>query len=175
MSETTYNGGNEAVHQAGETAAKAAEAQQEAAEKTANAVYEGLDFAVPEAVRSLAERTVTQSREAYETAKGSVEETIGAMEKSIDKAGQGAAKFNRKVIDITQANVNSGFDLAKNIAGAKNVAEIMELQADFARRQFETFTAQAEELRSLSAEVAADASAPVKDHVSRSFQKATER
>ena len=44
---------------------------------------------------------------------------------------QGATAFNRKIIDIAQQNVNSVFDLAKSLAGAKNLADIVELQANY--------------------------------------------
>ena len=70
------------------------------------------------------------------------------------RPGQGAAAINRKVIDIAQTNLNTSFDLAKDIAGAKNVAEIMELQSAFVRKHFETIAAQAEEIRELSTQVA---------------------
>jgi hypothetical protein len=42
--------------------------------------------------------------------------------------------FNRKVIDISQRNVNSGFDLTKSLAGAKNLFEIATLQASYWRK-----------------------------------------
>lgn len=136
-----------------------------------NKVFEGMDMAVPEAVRSLAEQTVTQSREAYERAKDAMEETVEVLEKSLDQAGQGAAAFNRKVIDITQTNLNTGFDLAKDMAGAKNIAEIMQLQSSFARAQFEALAKQAEEVRELTAKIATDTTSPIKDHMTRSIDK----
>jgi phasin len=131
---------------------------------------EAFDMAVPEAFRSAAERFVNQSREAYEHGKDTMEETVGMFEKSLDTAGQGAVALNRKMIEITQTNVNSGFDLARNLAGAKNLAEILECQTAFAQKQFETFATQAEEIRSLSTKVATDASTPFKEHVSRSME-----
>jgi phasin len=118
---------------------------------------------------------VTQSREAYENAKEALEDAVEVLEQSIDQAGQGTAALNRKVIDIAQTNLNTGFDLAKDLAGAKNLAEIMELQASFARKQFEAFTTQAEELRTLSTKIATDTTNPLKDHVSRSIDKAITR
>ena len=72
-----------------------------------------LDTTVPESVRALAEKTVTQTREAYEKGKDALEEAVDALERSFDAAGQGATAFNRKLIDIAQRNLNSGFDLAK--------------------------------------------------------------
>lgn len=154
-----------------EQAVEAASEQVTQAVHNVTELFDGADMAVPEAVRALAEQTVTQSREAYENAKDAMEEAVEVLEKSIDQTGQGAAAINRKVIGIAQTNLNTSFDLAKNLAGAKNVAEIMELQSSFVRKQFETFAAQAEEFRDLSTQITKDTATPVKDHVSRSIDK----
>ncbi len=130
-----------------------------------------LDATVPESVRALAEKTVNQSREAYERGKDAMEESIDALERSFDAAGQGATAFNRKLIDLAQRNVNSAFDLAKSLAGAKNLAEIVELQTAFVRRQFDVFASQANEIRALTTKIAADATEPIKSQVSRSFEQ----
>ena len=53
--------------------------------------------------------------------------SIATFERSFDAAGRGATAFNRKVIDIAQRNVNSVFGLATSLAGAKNLADIVEL------------------------------------------------
>jgi phasin len=164
MSDKNLNGVDEAVEAMTENFKKA--------EAGVAEMFEGVDMAVPEAVRAMAEKTVAQSRDAYENAKGSMEDAVEVLEKSIDQAGQGAAAINRKVIDNTQANLNTGFDLAKDLASAKNIAEIMELQSSFVRKQFEVLSAQAEEIRTLSTKVATDTTDPVKDHVSRSIDNA---
>jgi phasin len=131
-----------------------------------------LDTNVPESVRALAEKTVTQTREAYERGKDSLEDSIGAMERSVDAAGQGATAFNRKVVELAQRNLTSGFDLAKNLAAAKNLAEIVELQSAFIRDQFEVFASQAGEIRTLTTKIAADTTEPIKDQVTRSLDTA---
>ena len=112
-----------------------------------------LDTAIPEAVRALDEKTVSQTREAYDRSKDALEASITTFERSFDAAGWGAAAFNRKIIDIAQRNLNSCFDLAHSLAGAKNLAEIVELQAAHWRKQFDTLTSQAEEVRALSTKV----------------------
>ena len=105
------------------------------------------DMAVPEAVRAMAEKTVAHTREVYDRSKDTLDASLATVERTFDAAGQGAVAFNRKVIDIAQRNVNSGFDLAKSLAGAKNLTEMVELQAAYWRKQFDALTAQAEELR----------------------------
>jgi phasin len=95
---------------------------------------------------------------------------VDLVERSFDAAGQGATAFNRKLIDIAQRNLNSGFDLAKSLAGAKNLAEIVELQSAFIRHQFEVFANQATEIRALTTKIAADTAEPIKAQVTRSFE-----
>ncbi len=130
------------------------------------------DAAVPESVRAMAESTVNQTREAYERGKDALDDSIDALERSFDAAGQGATAFNRKLIDIAQRNLNSGFDLAKSMANAKNVAEIVELQAAFIRNQFDVFASQASEIQALTTKIATDTSEPIKNQVSKSFEAA---
>ena len=125
------------------------------------------DTQLPEVMRALAEKNIAQTRELYERSKDAFEAVIEGWERTLDAAGQGAVALNRKVIDITQRNINSGFDLAKSLAGAKNLAEAMELQASYWREQLGTLGAQAEEVRTLSTQVTADVTAPIKAQVKR--------
>ena len=81
--------------------------------------------------------------------------SVAAFERSFDAAGQGAAAFNRKIIDIARRNVNSSFDLATSLAGAKDLYDMVKLQAAHWRKQVDALTAQAEEVRALSTKVAA--------------------
>jgi phasin len=128
-----------------------------------------LKTAFPQAAREFAEKTVAQTRETYERSNRALEAAMETLEKSFDAAGQGAAALNRKIIEIAQRNLNSGFDLAKNLAGAKNLAEIVELQAAYWQKQIDALTAQAEEVRTLATKVAADTAEPTKAHMTRSL------
>ena len=70
----------------------------------------GLDTAIPEAVRTVAEKTVAQSRDVYDRSKAALDASIATFEKSFDAAGQGAVAFNRKIVDVAQRNLNSAFE-----------------------------------------------------------------
>jgi len=120
-------------------------------------------------MRALAEKNIAQTRELYERSKDALEAVLASWERSFDAAGQGAVALNRRVIDITQRNIDSGFELAKSLAGAKNLAEAMELQASYWRKQLGTLGAQVEEVRTLSTQVTADVTEPIKAQVTRSL------
>ena len=75
--------------------------------------------AVPENVRAMVEKAVDQSREVYDRSKDALDASVATLERTFDAAGQGVVAFNRKIIEIAQRNVNSGFDLAKSLAGGE--------------------------------------------------------
>lgn len=122
----------------------------------------GLDTAIPDGVRALAEKTVAQTREACGRSFDAFDASLTTFERSFEAAGQGAAAFNRKIVDVARRNVDVSFDLAKSLAGAKKLADIVELQAAFWRKQFDVLAAQAEEVRALSTKITADMAKPGK-------------
>jgi hypothetical protein len=60
------------------------------------------------------------------------------------------------------------------LATARTLAEIVELQATYWRKQFSALATQAEEVRVLSTKVAADMAAAIKAHVTRSLDELRE-
>ena len=122
------------------------------------------DAQMPESMRALAETSVAQTRELYVH---SLEAVLESWERFVVAAGQGTVALNRKAIDITRRNISNGFGLAESLAGAKNVAEAMELQTTYWRNQVGELAAQAGEMRTLSSKVTADVSAPIKAQVTR--------
>jgi hypothetical protein len=83
---------------------------------------------VTDTLRVFAERNVAQTRELYEGSKNTLQTVLESWQKSFGAAG---ISLNRKIIDIADRNINIGFDLATDLAGAKNLAEVMELQAAY--------------------------------------------
>ena len=151
--------------------AAADQARNEYRNMTAQLGLLGLDTSIPEAVRTAAEKTVAQSREAYDRSKDALDASISTFERSFDAAGQGATAFNRKIIDIAHRNLTSVFDLANSLARAKDFAEMVELQAAYWQKQFSALTTQAEEVRALSTKATAAAAEPIKAHVTNGMDE----
>jgi hypothetical protein len=131
------------------------------------------DAQMPESMRALAEKSVSQTRELYVH---SLEAVLDSWEGFVVAAGQGAVALNRKAIDIARRNIINGFSLAESLAAARNLAEAMELQTAYWRKQVGELAAQAGEVRTLATKVTADVSAPIKARVTRgvkSLHKAT--
>ena len=129
------------------------------------------DAQMPEAVRVFAEKNIAQSRELYERSKDAFDKVLESWEKTFDAAGQGAVALNRKMVDITQRNINSGFEFAKSLIGAKNLAEAMELHSSYWPKQLSALKAQAEEMRDLSTRVTTDVVEPAKAQVKRGIDQ----
>jgi hypothetical protein len=89
---------------------------------------------VPDTFRVLAESNVAQTRELYERSKNTVQAVLESWQKSFGAVAQGAVTLNRTMIDSAERNIDTGFDLAKGLAGARNLAEVMELQAAYWRK-----------------------------------------
>ena len=89
---------------------------------------------VPDTFRVLAERNVAQTRALYERSKSTLQAVLESWQKSFGAASQGVVALNVKMIDLAERNINTGFDLATNLASARNPAEVMEVQATYWRK-----------------------------------------
>jgi hypothetical protein len=89
---------------------------------------------VPNTFRALAEQNVAHTRELYEGSKNTLQAVLESWQESFGAAGQGAAALNRKLIDLAERNINTGFDLATGLAGARDFGEVMELQVTYWRK-----------------------------------------
>jgi phasin len=116
---------------------------------------------VPPTMRDLAERNVSQTRALYERSKDAVQSVLVSWNRSFGAANQGAVALNLKIIDMTERNISTGFDLAMNLAGAKNVAEAVELQSAYWRKQLSQLQAQAEEVEALLSRLNANVTEPM--------------
>ena len=113
-------------------------------------------------MRALAEMNVAQTRALYQRSANAFEAAFESWEDSLDAAGQGAVALNRTIMDIAERNISTGFDLAARLAGAKNLVEVMEMQAAYWRKQFGELRMQAEEVRALLEKVTDSVAEPIK-------------
>ena len=88
------------------------------------------------------------------------EAVLAAFAKALEAAVQGALLLHREMIDIEQRNINASFGFLRRLAGAKNLGEMLDLQATYWRAQSGALMGQAEELRALTTKVAADMAGP---------------
>ena len=126
---------------------------------------------VPAAFRELAEKGVAQAKENYERMKAAAEDTSNVLETTYATVSKGSADYGLKMLEITRLNTNSAFDFAEELFGVKSFSEVVELTATHARKQFETFSAQAKEVTELAQKVATDSAEPMKSGFNKAMKK----
>ncbi len=127
---------------------------------------------VPATLRAMTEHGIDQAKTAYEQIKNSTQDAVAALDGSADALKTGSTAFNVKTIEFAQVNMNAGFEFARQLAGAKDVKEVVELQSAFARDQFAAYSSHAKDLGELSSKVAEYTSKPFADGVKKSFEQA---
>jgi phasin len=126
-----------------------------------------IPFEVPEQMRAFAEKGVSQARDNYAKFKDAAETHNGTMEAVFTSASKGASAYQAKVMEFVKTNTTSALDFAQELLAAKSPSEALELWTTHARKQFETFTAQAKELGELSQKCAAETVEPIKASASK--------
>jgi hypothetical protein len=106
-----------------------------------------LDSPVHRALRALSEKALAQMRQLFERSNNTLKSALESCEKLFGPAGQEAVTFNRKIIEIAAHNIDAGFDLATNLARAKNLAEVIEFQTAYWRKQMGDLSPEAEDKR----------------------------
>ena len=127
-------------------------------------------FQFPNAFRELAEKSVTQARETYAKLKTAAEDATDLVESTVEAAREGAFALSVKALDAAKTNSDASFALARELFGARTLSEVIELQSAYARRLFESTTAQFKEFQELAEKVVTDTTKPVAEKVERSFK-----
>jgi phasin len=131
-----------------------------------------IPFEVPEQMRALAEKGVSQARDSYARFKDVAESHNGTIEAVFTNASRGASEYSAKLMEFLKANTSANLDFAQELLGVKSPSAALELWTSHARKQFETLSAHAKELTELSQKVATDTVEPIKANASKLFKPA---
>ena len=108
-----------------------------------------MNFQVPEEMRTMAERSVTQARQALESYLQAARRTSETMEQTSDKVQAGTKGMAQKTLSAVEQNLRASLDYAQRLVRAKDLQEITQLQSEFARTQTEAMQAQMKEYGSV--------------------------
>ena len=103
-------------------------------------------FEVPTEMRDFADRSVSQARKAFETFMGAIRKTTGSADGATSGVQYAAKDVTGKAVGFAEKNVGAAFDHAERLVHAKDVQEVMQLQAEFLRSQLEVLQSQTKEL-----------------------------
>ena len=146
-------------------------AMTEAAEAVADAFgVKGLE--IPEFYRSFAETGASRVREHYAQFKANAEEATDVIEETYDTARDGLIDLQHKTLDVARQNTDATFDFVKQIVGVTSVADAVQLQAKFARQQFDACADYSKEIQTSIVKIAEDTVAPSRTAFAKAFGSA---
>jgi phasin len=117
-------------------------------------------FEIPPEMRAFAEQSVEQARQAFDGFMSAAQHAMGTFEGQAETARKGAKDVAEKAMTFAQQNITSPFQLVEQLVKAKDVQEVMRLQADYIKRQMQVLGEQARELGEGAASAARDAAMP---------------
>ena len=130
---------------------------------------------VPPAFRDMAEKSMSQAKDTYEKMKAVAEEATDVLEDTYATTTGGISDYGLKLIEIARVNTNAAFDFVGELIAVKSCTEALELSTVHAQKQFSVLTAQTKELSALAQKVANDVAEPIKEGVTKVFNKSAAR
>jgi hypothetical protein len=107
-------------------------------------------FEIPSQLRELAEKNVEQARLAYGQFMDFLTQAMNAWSKTSSNASTSGFKaVQEKAIGFAKENADGYFALARELAAAKDIQEVLTLQSRYAQTQLQSFAVQAQALGQL--------------------------
>jgi phasin len=113
-------------------------------------------FEIPSEMRAFAEKSVEQAKQAFDGFISAAHQAVSAIEGQAETARKGATQITEKAMSFAEQNVARSFEFAQQLVRAKDVQEVMKLQAEYVKTQLQVFTEQARELGETAGKAAAD-------------------
>jgi phasin len=122
---------------------------------------EGRDrFEIPKEMRSMAEASFDQARQAFEKFLTGAQATAGSIEERGATVRAGAKDIGAKAMSYAEKNVQASLDYAQSLLQAKDLTEIMRLHSEYVQAQMRTLAEQASEMGQIVSRAAMDAAKP---------------
>lgn len=112
--------------------------------------------------REFADQSVSKTKENYEKVKTAAEDATKAVEATLETAQAGTVELSMKAIDAARANVEHSLSHMEALLGVKSVAQMIELQTAFFRKQTELMVDQAKTMQEAARKVMDDVAKPGK-------------
>lgn len=109
-------------------------------------------FEIPQSVREIAERNVAQAQSAYQQFMDMARQAQEMVAKSQGAMAAGALEIQLRAMKYAEENVDAGFQFATDLAKARDLQEVFEVQQRHMQRQMQSFAGQAQELGRMMSE-----------------------
>lgn len=115
---------------------------------------------VTDSYRELTEKGLAQSKENYSRLKAMAEDATKTLEATFESAQVGTVELGLTAVGMMRVNADNSLSHIEALFGVKSVAELLELQTAFVRKQVELGVDQAKALQEASRKVAEDVVKP---------------
>ncbi|NJO53909.1 MAG: phasin [Bacteroidales bacterium] len=105
---------------------------------------------VPPELRDFAEKSVEQTKKAFDSYLSAAQKAVGTLEGSAEAMQAGAKDLGKTAISFAEVNVAASFDLAQKLVRAKDVQDVLRIQAEFVQEQMKVLSEQAKELGTIA-------------------------
>jgi phasin len=116
-----------------------------------------------ESVRDFTEKGAAQSREAYARMKTVAEDASKTVESTMQSAQAGSVEIGLKAIEALRTHADLSLSHMEALLGVKSVAEFLELQTTFIRKQAELTVEQAKSVQDATRKMAEAVTQPGKE------------
>ena len=117
-------------------------------------------FEIPQDMRSMAETSFRQARDAFEKFMAGAETAAGSMGERGETMRAGAKDIGARTIAFAEKNVQASLDYAQSLVRAKDLSEVMRLHSEYVQAQMRSLAEQTSEMGQLVSRAAIDATKP---------------
>ena len=100
-------------------------------------------------------------------------ETVEAVMASTNTVAKGVEELGQEIATFAQKTAEKNFETAQKMFALKNVQDVLELQAEWAKSAFDGFVAESAKLQDISVQVSTKASEPISKQVNAAVEKFT--
>jgi phasin len=111
------------------------------------------NFDIPAEMRTFAEKSVEQARQAFDSFISAAQHAVKTAETQAVSARTGAMEVGELAMRNAERNITSSFEFAQRLLHAKDPQEVMALHAEYVNSQIASLTDQAKELSKQAAKV----------------------
>jgi phasin len=117
-------------------------------------------FEIPKEMRSMAEASFDQARQAFEKFLANAQQTAGSIEERGATVRAGAKDISEKAISFAEKNVQASLDYGQALLQAKDLTEVMRLHSEYVQAQMRSLAEQASEMGQILSRAAMEAVKP---------------
>ncbi|MBX2805223.1 MAG: phasin family protein [Hyphomicrobiales bacterium] len=111
---------------------------------------------IPEPVRNMMKATIDQTRKAFETFISASQQAMSGFDTNGSQPMDGMKQLNEKIAEFTRQNADANFRFAMQLADAKKMNEVVDMQSTYVRELMDTYGKQLEEIRTLTTKLVQD-------------------